>query len=61
MLKWHDVGAMPIRATPKSTNEKRLSPHDFLNMLSFVEHKFDHPYLSESRESDGGPSMLSPK
>lgn len=45
MLQWHAVGAMPIPARPSDSQARRLNPYTFLSMLSYVERRFDQPYL----------------
>lgn len=45
LLRWHATGAMPIAAQPAPGQSKKLNPYEFLNMLSFVESRFDQTHL----------------
>lgn len=42
-LRWQSVGAMPIRATRPLSNTHKIKPQAFLDMLAYVEHRFDQP------------------
>jgi methylaspartate mutase epsilon subunit len=45
-LRWADVGAMPIASPRAGASGARVTAHGFLNMLSFVERRFDAAHLS---------------
>lgn len=45
LLRWHATGAMPIKPRPVSGGSLKLNPYEFLNMLSFVESRFDQTHL----------------
>lgn len=42
-LRWQNVGAMPIRAARTLTHNHKIKPQAFLDMLGYVEHRFDQP------------------
>lgn len=59
-LRWHNVGSMAISTTGGSTQRRALKSYDLLNMLSYVQQKFDKPYMEgQSWQTLGGPSAAS--
>ncbi len=56
-LRWSNVGAMAISATGSSTQRCALKSYDLLNMLSYIQQKFDKPYMEgQNWQTLGGPS-----
>lgn len=56
-LRWLNVGSMAIKSTGGGAQRSSIRPYDFLEMLSFVQNRFDKPYWdSPHSQSLGGPA-----
>lgn len=56
-LRWLNVGGMAISGSVKSTQRHAIKAYDLLSMLSYVQQKFDQPYMEgQNWQTIDGPS-----
>lgn len=52
VLRWQSAGSMALQASVESIHQDKIKSKAFLQMLSYVEHRFDAPHLKADRIQD---------